>query len=88
MWLNDIKPKGGMLDGLRAGRRNLDGSEYFFPNKPKNTKTEGVLHKNAGRFLLYSGIEKYEQMFYYNFTTTHDGTIWELLKIVRIWYII
>ena len=57
----------------------------FPPNKPK---TEGVLHKNAGRFLLYSGIEKYEQMFYYNFTTTHDGTIWELLKIVRIWYII
>ena len=33
MWLNDIKPKGGMLDGLRAGRRKLDGSD---PLKFKN----------------------------------------------------
>ena len=71
MWLNDIKPKGGMLDGLRAGRRNLDGSDNFSPKQTQNTKTEGVLHKNAGRFLSCIPKLKNEQMFRYNFPTTH-----------------
>ena len=48
MWLNDIKPKGGILDGLRAGRRNLDGSDNFFPSNLIHTKN--ALHKSAGRF--------------------------------------
>lgn len=52
MWLNDIKPKGGMLDGLRAGRRKLNGSDNFPPNKPQ---TEDALHKCVGRF-SYAGI--------------------------------
>ena len=61
MWLNDIKPKGGMLDGLRAGRRKLNGSDNFPPNKPQ---TEDALHKCVGRFSVqYSDIAKYEQMF-------------------------
>lgn len=39
-----------MPDGLRAGRRKLDGSEYFFPLKVIQRKTSRV-----GR-LSYAGI--------------------------------
>lgn len=42
-----------MLEGLRAGRRKLDGSEYF---SPKQTKMEDALHKGAGRFLMQFSI--------------------------------
>ena len=74
------------MDGLRAGRRKLDGSDP--QTNPKHQNRGRSAQKCRTLFVMYSGIEKYEQMFYYNFTTTHDRTVWELLKIVRIWYII
>lgn len=62
-----------MLDGLRAGRRKLDGSDNFFPQTNQKHQTRGrSAQKCRTLFVMYSGIEKYEQMFYYNFTTTHD----------------
>lgn len=58
MWLNDIKPKGGMLDGLRAGRRKLDGSDKLFPQQ---TKIEDALHNVRGVF--YSFFTKIYSMY-------------------------